>query len=737
MEPLRPDDPREFGRYRLLRRIGAGGMGVVYLAVSVDGAEADLAAVKAIRPEYAADREFRARFTGEVDLARRVQGPYTARVLDADTDGPTPWLATEYVPGPALNDAVRDNGPFPEGSLLALAAGLAEALSAIHTVGLIHRDLKPSNVLLASRGPRVIDFGIARATDATALTRTGQRVGTPAYMSPEQATGAGLDPRSDLFAFGGVLLFAATGRPPFGTGDPAALLYRVVNEEPDLAGLPAALLPLVTACLAKNPDDRPDPGSIADELTGTLLPRDEDAHPTEWLPSAVATTIRHTLVAATRIAPDTAPPSPEEEPADAAPVPPPSAPGPPGVESAEDSTVPGPPQGAEDHTRRTSSVLLGSIVAAVAALVVVLGMTRDPSDGATPRAQSAPDGGEATEAAPAPPSSATDAPPRVVDTRIEDTAFLGDDRFAVLSTAGVHVFETDRPAAVERLTESDEDFTFVYSQLAATPDGTRVAAVAMGSGTLEGIHVWDLDESERYVVDVPGTQTGHLAISLDGETLFLGRTGSGGNVAAFDVTSGERLYRIALPENEQGRRSGLTGLGTSSDGELLIAALDTGLAVWDAASGGPHPSSPELRAWPGEITGPAVFGEDFVATATFDSLLLWDMRSEEGPEEFRLPPGDREENVRIHDVSFGDGETRIVTAGRNADRDRSFLIVWDTEGEVLAEDRSERDYSSVHALSEEGGALVAHHPIGQDGREELVFLDEDLALDREFQVPTR
>ncbi|GAB3702490.1 serine/threonine-protein kinase [Nocardiopsis oceani] len=319
MEPLHPDDPRELGSYHLLRRVGEGGMGVVFLAVATDGQADDLAAVKAIRPEYAGDREFRARFASEVNLARRVRGPYTARVLAADTEGRQPWLATEYVPGPELHDAVRDSGVFPEDSLRALGAGLAEALSAIHGVGLIHRDLKPSNVLLSPRGPQVIDFGIARAADATALTRTGQTLGTPGYMSPEQATGAHVGPRSDLFAFGGVLLFAATGRQPFGTGNASALLYRVVNESPDLSGVPDSLLPLVTACLAKDPHERPDLAAVSAELTGTALPVDGEGT-TEWLPQAVATKLLRTM-AATRITPADAPdeesarteePAPEE-----------------------------------------------------------------------------------------------------------------------------------------------------------------------------------------------------------------------------------------------------------------------------------------------------------------------------------------------------------------------------------------------------------------------------------------
>ncbi|MFW5416085.1 protein kinase [Nocardiopsis sp. CNT-189] len=304
MYELRPDDPRELGGYTLLRRIGAGGMGVVYLGVPAGGGEP--AAVKAVRPEYAEDAEFRARFAGEAELARRVRGPYTARVLGADTEGPTPWLATEYVPGPGLDRAVRDGGPFPEDSLRVLAAGLAEALSAIHSVGLVHRDLKPSNVLLSPRGPQVIDFGISRAVDATSFTRTGQTLGTPGYMSPEQATGADLDHRGDVFSYGGVLVFAATGRQPFGTGDPAALLYRVVNEEPDLSGVPDGLRGLIASCLAKDPADRPGLDAVLAGLGADPLPGSDEEAATAWLPDSVATQVIRTAATLVELAPTVA-----------------------------------------------------------------------------------------------------------------------------------------------------------------------------------------------------------------------------------------------------------------------------------------------------------------------------------------------------------------------------------------------------------------------------------------------
>ena len=783
MHPLHPDDPRRLGCYRLLRRIGEGGMGVVFLAVSDDGMDNDLVAVKAIRSEFARDQEFRARFTGEVDLARRVQGPYTARVLDADTHGPTPWLATEYVPGPALNDAVRGGGPFPEGSLLALAAGLAEALSAIHEVGLIHRDLKPSNVLLAPRGPQVIDFGIARATDATALTRTGQTLGTPAYMSPEQATGARLDSSSDLFSYGGVLLFAATGRPPFGTGDPAALLYRVVNEPPDLRGLPERLLPLVTACLAKNPDDRPALDSVSTALADTVL-SGEDGDATEWLPPVIATTIQHTLVAATKALP-TKTPSEQAASADAVSALPPPSPIPRDEEDAvpptstrrapetngeeagartqeratppsrdlaqqtptPTSAVPDPAQGEGKEADRssTSTVFWGAVVVAVVSVVVLGTALNHAADPAT-RAGTDLEGretGEATpSASPSPSSSPTGSPPRNILTEVDDIAFLGDpDRFAVLSSAGLDLFETERPEPIERLTEQSESFAFGRSDLASTPDGSVVAAKRLRSAGdgVAAIHVWRLGEPERSVFELPEEvgDGGHLALSPDGETLFLGHSGGEDSVLAFDVDSGQQLYGIDTPEDERGRVGFVHGVRTSPDGELLVAALSTGLAVWDAASGEPHPSYPEFREWRGELSRPTAFGDGLVATATWESLLLWDVRSDDEPKEFPLPRDATEASVRIREVSIGDGGNRIVAVGRNLDEDQSLLLVWNAEGEVLMEDRAERDYSLVASSPTDDRVLVAFHPLGQEGREEFVLLDGELETVQEFLVPGR
>jgi serine/threonine protein kinase len=278
VKELAPGDPQRVGRYRLLGRLGSGGMGRVFLGQSPGGR---LVAVKVIRPELAADPEFRARFAREVAAARHVSDMFTAAVVDADPEGPQPWLVTVYVPGPSLSDAVGRHGPLPVSSVLTLAAGLAEGLGAVHAAGMVHRDLKPSNVLLASDGPRIIDFGISRAADATALTRADLVVGSPGFMSPEQAMGLEVGPASDVFSLGAVIMFAATGTGPFGTGSATALLYRVVHDPPEMDRLPAEIRPLAAACLAKDPSRRPTSEQLLAQL-GSAQPA------ANWLPWPVA-----------------------------------------------------------------------------------------------------------------------------------------------------------------------------------------------------------------------------------------------------------------------------------------------------------------------------------------------------------------------------------------------------------------------------------------------------------------
>ncbi|MGW9299323.1 bifunctional serine/threonine-protein kinase/ABC transporter substrate-binding protein [Streptomyces cyaneofuscatus] len=277
MEPLRSTDPARIAGYRILGRLGAGGMGVVLLGRSPGGA---LVAIKLIRAEYADDAGFRTRFRREVAIARQVRNRWAVPVVDADTEAAAPWLATEFVPGPALSEAVGGGAPLPERSVRALGSMLAEALEAVHGAGLVHRDVKPGNVLLGLDGPRLIDFGIARALDDTVLTATDAIVGSPGFLSPEQAQGRRIGPPSDIFSLGCVLVYAATGGRPFGSGPVEAMLFRTVHDPADLGALPPGLRPVVEGCLSKEPEGRP----TAQDIRRAFA---EDTSGGSWLPGPV------------------------------------------------------------------------------------------------------------------------------------------------------------------------------------------------------------------------------------------------------------------------------------------------------------------------------------------------------------------------------------------------------------------------------------------------------------------
>jgi serine/threonine protein kinase len=289
-------DPRRIGRYRIQGLLGSGAMGRAYLARDSRGA---LVAIKTVRSEYADNPEFRNRFAREVAAIGRVHSRYTTGLLDADVQAPVPWLATPYVAGPNLQHAVDTYGPWAASRVWELAGAVAEALEAIHAAGVVHRDLKPANILLAADGPRVIDFGIARAADASQLTATMNRPGTPGFMAPEQALGGEIGPPADIFALGAVLAYVATGRPPFGTGSTDVVLYRIIHQSPDLTGIDPALLSLIESCLDKRAEARPNAAAVAAQARTILTSR-----PTPnvgWLPPAVSTEVGRVPTAATRV----------------------------------------------------------------------------------------------------------------------------------------------------------------------------------------------------------------------------------------------------------------------------------------------------------------------------------------------------------------------------------------------------------------------------------------------------
>ncbi|MDH6124372.1 serine/threonine-protein kinase [Kitasatospora sp. GP82] len=345
MDQLTAHDPRRIGPFEVLGRLGAGGMGLVYLARSASGRRV---AIKTVRGELAEDELFRVRFAREIAAAKTVGGFYTAAVVDADADARVPWLATAYVPAPSLEDLVTECGPLPVDAVRWLIAGIAEALQSIHTAGLVHRDLKPSNVLVVEDGPRVIDFGIAAGVSNARLTMTNVAVGTPAYMSPEQArdsrsvTGA-----SDVFSLGSLLVFCATGHPPYRGGNPVETVFQLLREQPDLSGLPVELVDLVRACMRPAAEHRPTPAQIQSELAPHLFSRDDaSGEAGDWLPPSALALIeqrrgrRPSAVPPQPVVPPPAPVVPPQPPAPplTPPVAPPAPPARSGVPTDEVAT---------------------------------------------------------------------------------------------------------------------------------------------------------------------------------------------------------------------------------------------------------------------------------------------------------------------------------------------------------------------------------------------------------------
>ncbi|WP_408993561.1 protein kinase domain-containing protein [Streptomyces sp. 1268] len=390
---LSAEDPQEIGGYRLHARLGSGGMGVVFLAHTRGGRPI---ALKAVREDFAADPGFRLRFADEVASARRIHGLFTAQVIDSGVDDPVPWLATAYVPGPSLEQAVRRHGPLPPRTVLLLVAGIAEALQAIHGAGVVHRDLKPANVLLAEDGPRVIDFGIARAADVAHLTGTGVRIGTAAYMAPEQAMGLPVTPAVDVFALGALAACVAGGAPPFGPGPESATLYRVAHEPPDLSRVPPELHDLLWGCLAKQPELRPAPNDIiaAVHAHPHVAPAVEFTH--GWLPPGLYGEIGqgdgHGPAAPVHLAPTRARPTPTR----VGFAPDTEAAHGPDLPAATGGTSAGPGAGARPDARRrrtgrrTRGALVGAACLLVLAAAIAVPHLRDRPDRADASSSPAP-----------------------------------------------------------------------------------------------------------------------------------------------------------------------------------------------------------------------------------------------------------------------------------------------------------------------------------------------------------
>ncbi|MDX2292916.1 MULTISPECIES: protein kinase domain-containing protein [Streptomyces] len=604
LSPLTHDDPAAIGTYRLLARLGSGGMGTVYLGRSPGGR---VVALKTLHARLAADPVFRGRFRLETDAARIIGGRHGAAVVDADPLAETPWLATEYVLGPPLDRAVRLGGPLPEPTVRALGAALAGALGRLHASDVVHRDLKPSNVLVTAYGPKIIDFGIARAAGDDHLTRAGSAAGTPAYMSPEQAGGLEHAPAGDVFALAGVLLFAATGHGPFGTGSPADLLYRVRYAEPDLSGLPPGLVPLLSACLAKDPAARP----TTDVLTARL--HDGQGEFADHLPPVVLADIA-------RRATDVWLPLPERLPAPEA--------------DPYAETRPAAAGTGRSPSRRRFLALGGGVLLAAGGAGGVLWATRDTDRSTGAQLPKAPLLGDAPDSL----WNANLLVPKIA----RDRAFplVAGDRVAV--PAGLGVAFTDTGSG-----ETAGVCTVDTAWRALATDGTEVYAVPRKPEDAHHDFAFHTIDTDRFELRRPGTRVRGLNANMaatqlpcvaDGIMYVGGATGTradfGENlIAAVDVRTGRELWRARPVEPPREDTPPVTAAAVR-DGRFVAVewtadTLRTGrllLVVRDARTGAVRWRQPVVL--PAEricLDGTHVYsgGPDLVARRLTDGSEAW------------------------------------------------------------------------------------------------------------------
>ncbi|WP_165959071.1 serine/threonine-protein kinase [Actinomadura sp. KC345] len=631
MDPLRPHDPERIGSYRLRSRLGAGGMGEVFLAASPGGREV---VVKVIRPELAGTASARRRFAREIAAAQRVGGFHTAQVVDAAPHAEPPWMVTEYIPGPSLQRLVRDAGPLSPENVRALAAQLAEGLSAIHACGLVHRDLKPGNVIMAGDGARIIDFGVARMEDASVLTESGGVVGTYAFMSPEQVNAGGVGPSSDVFSLGSVLAWAATGHSPFAAATIPAIVLRIVNAEPDLGGIPGDLRGVISACLAKDPAGRP----TAPDVLGWLSGSDGAAF-----------------------------------------VPPPPAPSPPsrtepsagGSGTARPTPVP--------RRRFLLAGLAGVTAVAVPAVVVAV---RDSGAEARPRTPAPTPtmtihegvlanghGAVVTDVAftakgDVLASGGADGPVLLWNVTtgariraLEGHAyplvamiFSADGRTLTTGAEGVMTWDAAtgrRTGTISTAGRSEHPVPIVA--MALSPDGKYLATDASGGDAM----LWDAATGGR-VRTFTGDAGASLAFTPDGRAL----AGGGGSVRLWDVNTGATIRTFA------GIKGRAHSVAVSPDGRILAGSSDTGPALlWDLATGR---RIRELSGM-GNSSGPMAFSPDsgFLATAPASDatmageISLWDVRTGEVARTLTGHSGD------VNALAFHPGGKALASAGRD------------------------------------------------------------------------
>jgi WD40 repeat protein len=635
------------GGYRLLSRLGAGGMGQVFLGESPGGR---MVAVKVIHPALAADGQFRSRFAREVDAARRVGGFHTAPVVDADPFADPPWMVTAYIDGPSLQEAVNRDGPLPLERVRRLGAGLAEGLAAIHACGLVHRDLKPGNVIMAADGPRIIDFGIARAAGASALTSAGVVVGTFGYMSPELLRGEAAGPASDVFGLGCVLAFAATARPPFGDDLAAAVMFRIISDPPDLDGLPDHdLRQLIIGCLAKTPRDRPSVDAILAILAGRVTAPARAHRVREAVPDAALIT-RSAAPPATGLGPapatglGAAPATGLGPGLDAAPT------GPGQRARPEPRTAPPgrPPRGRASRRRAGVLIAAGTAVAALAATLPLL-LTTDHPHAAPGHGPSAGPGASSLGTAHGTSSPGTGSPA----TRSPGT---GSSSTGSRST-GSRSTGSPGPNPVPTSTVVPRDAAFhgssdaVFFDVAFSPDGRTVAAAG---GVIAGAFVWDIVTGHLTTLTDP-VRSGVSEVAFSPDGTLLATADGDDSEYLWAMPSGTLLATLTRP-NAGGAPY---GMAFSPNSRLLAVgegAFQTDL--WDVTT---RRLVFNLKDATG-ISGVAFSPDDKLLASSGGAAFLWNVATGQRIANLYDAPGTKS---GVNDVAFSPDGTRLATADVN------------------------------------------------------------------------
>ncbi|PDP85803.1 serine/threonine protein kinase [Glycomyces fuscus] len=672
MRDLSPRDPRRVGPYRIAALLGVGGMGRVYLGLDGEGASA---AVKAVRAEYAYDPDFRERFARELELLRRVHGPHTPRVLAADPSGQRPWMATEYVAGPSLHDLVQATGPLPEDTVRFAARGVARALERVHASGLVHRDLKPGNVMVSAAGPQVIDFGVARVLGEAG--EEGRIIGTPGYMAPENVRREPGGPPSDVFALGGLVVYALTGTGPFGEGHPSAVMYRITDRDPVLTGVPGPLRDIVSACLDKDPDRRPSAARLLRALGGPVEPAPSAG---AWLPPSAVEVLegigreyRSAVGAALREA-----------------------------RAAEGGGS------VEDGRRRPGRRLLVA-GAAGAALVLTAGVgtwaasALGGGEEPVPERPGERERCDVTEHIAPEYARAAQDPPSLPSTSMVSTAFSADGRVvAAGGTEGLVLWDWREGREVARI---EAEIDPLGGTPVLSPDGCRI-----GYAARDGAHVYTLETGEHTVYQ-EGTDVGAMAFSRDGGSLLLTDSGAGAR---------SDLLRVDLGTDEVTdtyEGGGDAHSLTVSPGGTYVAAVGYagGVEVWEARSGERVMAAEDAEAGFGDnlelpnddgdvvyMTGTAVVHENFLDGGE-PRVLEPAEAPENGLSEIALNPA----ADRLY-ASYTSGE--VVIAEEDAERFGTKVWEFSTGWELTAEEDAEYvSWITVHPEGEVVAGLPLEH----------------------------